>query len=132
MFPKTMVLTPISVIIFTRRPFPHPTFTGARGAHKRHHGNNYSYQRVQNSYQLYQNLDSTLFFYYFYMSSLPTLSNTIAKGSSFLIRSPFAVTKLQKNCLDISSTGRFPFPKSMDTNIHILYHPYGEGHSTWI
>jgi hypothetical protein len=36
---------------FYRSPFP--TFTGARGAHKRHQGFIYSYHRVQNSYQLF-------------------------------------------------------------------------------
>ena len=52
-FPETTVLTLLSVINFTGRPFPLPTFTGTRGAHKRHHGYNYSYHRVQNSYQLF-------------------------------------------------------------------------------
>ena len=54
MFLKTTVSTPLSVIIFTGSPFPHPTFTGARGAHKMYHGNNYSYHRVHNSYQAIQ------------------------------------------------------------------------------
>ena len=68
-----------------------------------------------------KNHDSTLFFHYFYMPPLPTLTNTIAKGSIFSIISPFNVTKLQKkNCLDVSSTGSFPFPISMDTHIHTL------------
>ena len=51
---KTMVSTLLSVIIFTGRPFPppHPTFMGARGTHKRHQRYNYSYHRVQNSYQI--------------------------------------------------------------------------------
>ena len=35
-FPKITVSTLLSVIIFTDHPFPHPTFTGARSAHKRH------------------------------------------------------------------------------------------------
>ena len=33
-FPIATVLILLSVIIFTGRTFPHPTFTGARGAHK--------------------------------------------------------------------------------------------------
>ena len=53
-FPKTTVSTLLSVIIFTGRPFPHPIFTGAGGTHKRHQGYNYSYHRVQNSYQLFR------------------------------------------------------------------------------
>ena len=47
-----MVSTLLSVIISAGRPFPQPTFTGARGEHKWHQGYNYSYHRVQNSYQL--------------------------------------------------------------------------------
>ena len=67
--------------------------------------------------------------YYFYMSSLPILSHTIAKSNTFLITSPFDVTKLQKkkNCLDVSSTGSFPSPMPMVTHIHIPYHSYGDG-----
>ena len=33
---------------------PFPTFTGARGAHKRHQEYNYSYHREQHSYQLFR------------------------------------------------------------------------------
>ena len=43
-----------------------------------------------------ENHGSTLFFYYFYMSPLQTLTHIIAKGSSFSISSPFDITKLQK------------------------------------
>ena len=43
-----------------------------------------------------ENHDSTLFFYYFYMSPLPTLTYVIAKGSSYSISTPFDITKLQK------------------------------------
>ena len=50
----TSDLTLLSVIIFTGRPFPHPTFTGARGAPKRHQGYIYSYHWVENSYQLFR------------------------------------------------------------------------------
>jgi hypothetical protein len=67
-----------------------------------------------------------IFFYYFYISPLPTLVHTIA----FPISSPFDVTKVQKNCLDVSSTCSFPFPMSVDTHIHIPYHPYCDGDST--
>ena len=72
------------------------------------------------------------YFYYFYMSHLPTLAHIIVKGSTFSISSPFDITKLQKNFLDVLSTGSFPFLMSMDTHIHISYHPYGDGDSTWI
>ena len=41
---KTIVTTPLSVNIFTGSP----SFMGARGAHKRLYGCNYSYLRVQN------------------------------------------------------------------------------------
>ena len=64
---------------------------------------------------------STLFFNYFYMLPLPTIAHIVAKRSAFSISSPFDVTKLQKNCLDVSSTGIFLFPTSMDTRFHILY-----------
>ena len=79
-----------------------------------------------------KNHDSTLYFYYFYMSSLWTLAHIIAKGSSFSISSSFVITKLQKNCLDMSSTGSLSFPMPMDIHIHIPYHPYGDGNWTWI
>ena len=48
-------------------PFPTPTFTGVRGAHKQYQRYNYSYHRVQNSYQLFRkpwfdtNVDILLF-----------------------------------------------------------------------
>ena len=51
----------LSVNIFTGRP----SFMGARGAHKLHHGHNYSYQRVQN---LKKSWFDTNVFYYFYKS----------------------------------------------------------------
>jgi hypothetical protein len=63
------------------------------------------------------------------MSPLPTLVPIVAKDSTFSINSPFNVTKLQKNCLDVSSTGSFPFPISMHKHILISYHPYGNGDS---
>ena len=46
--------TILSVIIFTARPFPHPTCAGVRGAHKWHQGYNYTYHRALNSYQLFR------------------------------------------------------------------------------
>ena len=46
------------------------------------------------------------------------------------ISSPFRVTKLQKNCLDVSSTSSFPFSMSVDTHILIPYKPYGDEVST--
>ena len=130
MFPKTMISILLSVIIFTGRPIPRATLTGARGVHKRLYGYNYWYHLVQNSYGYSENHDSTPFFYYFYMSPLSTLAHTIAKGSTFSISSPFDVAKLQKKNLDVSSTGSFPFLMSMDTHNHIPYHPYCNGDST--
>ena len=50
-----MLSTLLSVNIFTGRPF----FMGARDAHKQHHGNNYSYHRVQNL----KKIDSTPMFF---------------------------------------------------------------------
>ena len=93
---KTIVLTLLSVFISTSCPFPQPTFTGARGAHKRHQGItiHITESKIYISYS--KNHDSTLFFYYFYMSPLPILVYIIAKGSTFLISSPFDITKLQK------------------------------------
>ena len=41
-----------------------------------------------------ENHELTLFFYYFYMSPLPTLAHSIAKGNTFSISSSFDVTKL--------------------------------------
>ena len=79
-----------------------------------------------------ENHDLTQFSYYSYLSPFPTLTHTTAKGSTFSISSPFDVKKLQKNCLDVSSTHSFPFPMSMDMHIHMPYHLYGDGDSTWI
>ena len=108
MFPKTTVSTLLSVIIFTFHPFPHLTFMCARGAHKQHQGYiHIPESKIHISYS--KNHNSTLFFYYFYMSHLPSLAHIIAKGSIFLINSSFDGTKLQKNCLDVSSTGSFPY-----------------------
>ena len=74
------------------------------------------------------NHDSTLFFYYLYLSSLPTVVHIIFDDFSF------DITKLQKkkNCLDVSLTGSFPFSMSKDTHIHIPYHSYGDGDSSCI
>ena len=46
--------TIICDFFYKGRPFPHPTFTGARGAHKWHHRYDYSLHRIQNSYQLFR------------------------------------------------------------------------------
>ena len=62
----------------------------------------------------------------------PSSISLLRVGNIFSISSPFDVTKLQKNCLDASSTSSFPFPMSMDTHILIPYHPYGDKDSTWI
>ena len=50
----------------------------------------------------YENHDSTLLFYYFYMSPLPTLAHTIDKGITFLISSRIDVTQLQKQIVLMS------------------------------
>jgi hypothetical protein len=131
-FPKTAVSTLLSVIISTGRPFPYPSFTGPRGAYQQHKGITIHITESNIHISYSENHDSTLFFYYFYMSPLPTLAHIIVKGSTFSISSPFDITKLQKNFLDVLSTGSFPFLMSMDTHIHISYHPYGDGDSTWI
>ena len=62
--------------------------------------------------------------YYLYLSTPPTLARIIAKGSTSSINSPLDVSKLHKNCLDLSSTGSFPFQcqwtrilKSLTTSI---------------
>ena len=78
-----------------------------------------------------ENHNSTLFFCYFYMSPLSTLAHAIAKGSTF--RSVVVwCYKITKKLSDVSSTGSFSFPMTMDTHIHIPYHPYDDGDSTWI
>jgi hypothetical protein len=46
---------------------------------------------------------------------IPSLVHIIAKSSTFLVSSTFDITKLQKNCLEVSLTGTFPFPISVDT-----------------
>ena len=48
--PKNYVFESIINDYFYRYPFTIPNFTGARSAHKRHHGYIYSYHRVLNSY----------------------------------------------------------------------------------
>ena len=68
-------------------------FTGARGAHKRYQGCNYLYHRVQNSYQIFKTINGHYSSIIVYMSTLKTLTHTIAKGSTFSISSPFGVTK---------------------------------------
>ena len=84
-------------IIFTGQPFPHPTFTGARRAHKRHLGYKNSYHRVQNSYQLFRKpwLDTKVCLLLFLHVTPSNFVHIIAKGNTFLINSPLDVTKLQ-------------------------------------
>ena len=73
------------------RFFPHPTFMDARGAHKQYHRYNYSYHRVQNSYQLFRKpwFDTIVLLFLHVTTSNP-------KGSTFSISSPFVITILQK------------------------------------
>jgi hypothetical protein len=130
LFLKTIVPTLKSVIIFTGH-----TFRNARVAHKRHQGCIYSYHWVQNSYQLFKKprFDTNVVCYYFYIHPFqPSSISLLRLGNIFSISSPFGVTKLQKNCLDVSSTGRFPFPMSMHMHIVIPYQPYRNEDSTWI
>ena len=85
-----------------------------------------------------ENHDSTLFFNYFYMSSLPTLVHTIAKGSTFSISSPFDVTKLQKIVFMSHRQAAFrsrqwtriflTTPIAMGTQLCFIQHP--ESHSS--
>ena len=99
-------------------------------------GYNYSFITIHNTaskiHISYSEIhDSILFFYYLFMSPLPTLTHTIAKGSAFRMLF-FMLQNYKKNCLEVSSTGSFPFPMSIDTHIHIPQHPYSDGDSTWI
>ena len=121
MFPKTTVSTPLSVIIFIRRPFPYPTFTGARGA--RHHGYNIHITEFKFHISYLRNHDSTLMLYSIIFtchSFQPSSISLLRVGNTFSITSPFDVTKLQKNCLDVSSTSSFPFP---NVNGHAYSYP---------
>ena len=70
-----------------------------------------------------ENHDSTLLFYYFYMSPLPSLRVVIFRSVLLLILQNYK----KKNCLDVLLTGRFPFPTSMDTHIYIPYPPMAMG-----
>ena len=133
LFPITTVSTLLSVIIFTGRPFPHPTFTGARGAPKRHQGYNYSYHRAQNSYQLFrkpmiQHYSSIISICHPFQSSPIPLLRVVHFRSVLVLM----LQNYKKNCLGVSLTGCFPFPTSMDMHIHIPYQPYGKEDSTWI
>jgi hypothetical protein len=62
----------------------------------------------------------------------PSSISLLRVGNTFSISSPFDVSQLQKNYLDVSSTGSFPFPVSMDTHNLIPYHTYSNEDSTWI
>ena len=90
MIPKSMFSTLLSVIIFT-------------GAYERHQGTtiHITVSKIHISYS--ENYDSTLIFYYFYMSPLPTLAYIIAKGSTFSISFPFEVTELQQQKIVLMS-----------------------------
>ena len=76
-------------------------FSGARD--KRHQGYNYSYHRVQNSYQLFKkNHYLTLMLYSNIFTCHPFQPSSISLlrvGNAFSISSLFDVTKLQKNVL---------------------------------
>jgi len=130
---KTIVSTLLSVIIFTGHPLPPPLPLWVL---KVHINSIYSYHRVQNSYQLFKkNHDLTLMLSSIIFTCHPFQPSSISLlrvGNTFSISSPFDVTELQKNCLDISLTGSFPFPMSMDMHILIPYQPYGDEDSTWI
>jgi hypothetical protein len=99
LFPKTTVSTLLSVIIFTGRSFPHHTFKGARGAHKRHQGYNYSYHWVQNSYQLFQKPWFDTILLLFYISPLPTLDHIVTKARQYFFdHFSYRCYYITKNC----------------------------------
>ena len=112
--PENYILTLLSVIIFTGRPFPHLAFTDARGAHKRHQGH-ITESKIHISYS--DNHDSTL------MLSSIFLHVTLFRSALLLMLQNYK----KKNCLCVSSTGSLSFPMSVDTHIHIPCHPYGDG-----
>ena len=118
--------------IFKGSHLPPRTFTGARGARKRHHGYVYSYHRVQNSYQLFRKKhDSTLM-----QSSIiftchpfqPTSISLLRVSNTFSISSPFDVTKLERlaafhsqcqwTCIFLSLTN----PMAMRTQLGFKQH----------
>ena len=105
-FPKFTVSSLFSVNISIG---PQTTFTGARGAHKWHQGCNYSYHWDQNSSQLFLKPWFNTILLLFLYSPLQTLAHTIAKGSTFLISSPFDVTKLQQIVLMSHRLAAFRF-----------------------
>ena len=77
--------------------------------------------------------DSTLFFYYVYMSPLPTLAHTIAKGSTFSISSPFDVTKLQRKIVLVSQQlAAFRFQCQWTRILIFPHHFYCDGDSTLV
>ena len=125
MFPTTLVSRVLSVIIFTVSHLPPLplSFTGARGAHKRHHGNIYSYHRVQNSYQLFKTpwFDTNVVFYYFYMPPFqPSSISQLRVGNSFSISSPFDITKLQKKLSWCQIDWKFSI---LSVNGHVYSYP---------
>ena len=78
----------------------------------------------------FENHDSTLTLSYIIFTCHPfqPLSILLLRvGNTFSVKSPFDVTRLQKNCLNVSLTSSFPFPMSMDMHILIPYHLYGDG-----
>ena len=118
-----LTLRVLSVIISTGRPF-HTRALRVLDVHINViRGINIHITEVKTHISYSKNHDSTLFSYYFYMWPLPTLAHIIAKGSTFSINSPSDITIFQKNCLDVLSTGSFPFPMSMGTHIRIPYTP---------
>ena len=83
-------MTLLSVIVFTGRPFPQPTFTGARGAYKQHL--NYSYHRVQKfisaipktMFRLYSTIIFTC--YPFQSSRMPLLRVVLTVSSLLMLQ----------------------------------------------
>ena len=99
MFPKTIDLALLSVIIFTVRSLPSPTSTGARGVHKWLQGISIhiTESKIHNSYL--KNHDSTLMLssvIFTYHPFQPSSILLLRVGNTFSISSPFGVTKLQK------------------------------------
>ena len=91
-----MYSTLSSEVIFTCRSFPQQSLcvldvhiNGMRGI-----TNHITEYKIHISYS--ENHDSTLLFYYFYISSLPTPAHTIAKGSIFFVQFLFLFYKITK------------------------------------
>ena len=135
LFPKTIVSRVLSLTIFTGSHLQPPPLrvlevhiNDIRGIyfHITESKIHISYLR---NYDLTLILSSIIFTCHPFQ---PLSISLLRVGSTFSISSPFDITKLQKNCLDVSSTGSLPFPMSVEMQILIPYLPYWNGDSIWI